>query len=85
MPQRRIELLERLKKSSQRLEEAFATLSASRNDLLGLRAPLEEFLARLFRSKSTLFGSRERLLESKSRREESLERRSCFFAPLVES
>jgi hypothetical protein len=85
MRQRLNELLERLKKSSQPLEEAVATLPVSRNDKLGFRAPLEQAIALLFGSKLALSGLRERLLESKSWREASFERRSSFFAPLDES
>jgi hypothetical protein len=85
MRQRLVELLERLKKSSQPLEEAVATLPVSRNDRLGFRAPLEQAMPLLFGSKLPLSGLRERLLESKSRREASLDRRSSFFAPLDES
>src|SRR5580704_11775140 len=85
MPRRLEESLERLEKSSQPLEEAVATLPASRNDGLGFRAPLEQSMQLLFRSELTLSGLRERRLEAKSRRQASFDRRSCFLAPLDES
>jgi hypothetical protein len=85
MRERLVELLERLEKSSQPLEEAIATLPVYRNDKLGFRAPLEDSIPLLFGSKLALSGLRERLVESKSRRQASIERRSSFFAPLDES